>query len=119
MPRSKEFCVCGGLRSHRDWALAADRSVPGRVDAGVFNHQNDRALGGARAMEDGARYRESLARAKLDRLVFKIDQELTLDHEEELVLFVVLVPVVLTLDDAHADVPADPCMVYALTISVS
>jgi hypothetical protein len=49
---------------------------------------------GARAMEDEARYHESLALAKLDRLVFQIDQELALDYEEELALCVVLVPVV-------------------------
>jgi hypothetical protein len=54
-------------------------------------------------MEDGARHHESLALVKLDRFVFQIDQEPALDHVEELVLFVVLVPVVLTLDDAHAD----------------
>lgn len=54
-------------------------------------------------MEDGARYNESLARVKFDRFVFQIDQEPALDHVEELVLFVVLVPVVFTLDDANAD----------------
>jgi hypothetical protein len=43
-----------------------------------------------------------LARRELDNAVFEIDEQFALDHIEELVISVVLVPVILAFDDADA-----------------
>lgn len=46
---------------------------------------------------------ESLSRRKLDRAVFKINQQLTVYDVKKLVVFIVLMPVVLALYDPEAD----------------
>jgi hypothetical protein len=40
---------------------------------------------------------------KVDRFAFEVDDEVTVQHKEELVVIVVLVPVILALHDAQAD----------------
>src|SRR5262249_32888362 len=57
----------------------------------------------ARAVHDAPWHDEALERLELDRAVLEVDEEAALEHEEELVVLVVLVPVVLTLEDAEAD----------------
>jgi len=46
---------------------------------------------------------ESLARREIDGAAFEVDQEMSFDDVEELVVGVVLVPVILSLDDSEAD----------------
>jgi hypothetical protein len=46
---------------------------------------------------------KSLSRRKLDRAVFEINQQLTLYNIKKLVVFVVLMPVILSLYDPEAD----------------
>ena len=57
----------------------------------------------AGAMDHSLGNDETLSRIELDGAVFKIDEQLALDDVEELVVRIVLVPVILTLDDAKAD----------------
>jgi hypothetical protein len=82
---------------------AACSAVPGRLHSGAFEHQHGRALGGAGPVPDPARHRNSLAWAEFDRAILQVDEQPTLHHEEELVLFVVMVPMELALDHADAD----------------
>src|SRR6266567_4591174 len=53
-------------------------------------------------MHDALRHRETLPRPELDRPPLEIDDPSSLDHVEELVLVVVLVPVEFTLHHAEA-----------------
>ncbi len=46
---------------------------------------------------------KSLARRKLDRAVLKINQQLTLYNIKKLIVFIVLMPVVLSVYDPEAD----------------
>jgi hypothetical protein len=46
---------------------------------------------------------KSLSRRKLDRAVFKINQQLSINHIKKLIVFVVFMPVVLSLYDPEAD----------------
>jgi len=46
---------------------------------------------------------KSLARRKLDRAFLKINQQLTLYNIKKLIVFIVLMPVVLSVDDTEAD----------------
>jgi hypothetical protein len=60
--------------------------------------------GGARAMHHAPRRGAALMHGELDRLrMFDVDQELSLEHEKELVFVVVLVPVAVPFDDAEPD----------------
>jgi hypothetical protein len=51
-------------------------------------------------MDDSLGNYEALSRLERDGTIFEVDKQLALDHVEELVVRVVLVPVVRTLDDA-------------------
>jgi hypothetical protein len=77
------------------------RGITGGQNAFVLKHENDGAMRGARAMDDSLRNDEALSRLERDGTIFEIDKQLALDHVEELVVCVVLVPVVRTLDDAQ------------------
>src|SRR5262245_6942316 len=77
-------------------------SVAGRHHAGALDHENDGALRGARAVHDPLRHREALPRPELDGPPFEIDDPSPLDHVEELVLMVVLVPVEFSLHHTEA-----------------
>jgi len=46
---------------------------------------------------------KSLPRRKLDRAACKINQQLTLYNIKKLIVFIVLMPVVLSVDDTEAD----------------
>src|SRR3954447_11536026 len=78
------------------------RSIPGGDDAGVLNHQDNGPLRRAGSMHDLARDDEALACLQLDAAVFEVNEECPLDRVEEFVVFLVLVPVVLALEYAHA-----------------
>ena len=73
----------------------------------VFDHQDNRALRSARAVHHPVWHNESLTRRQFHRAALKptldIDQQFALDHIEELIFHVVLVPVVFALDHAHAN----------------
>ena len=76
------------------------RGITGGQNAFVLKHENDGAMRGARAMDDSLGNYEALSRLERDGTIFEVDKQLALDHVEELVVRVVLVPVVRTLDDA-------------------
>ncbi len=44
---------------------------------------------------------KALARLQVDRLAFEVDDKMTVEHKEELVIVVVLVPMVFTLHDTR------------------
>ena len=52
-------------------------------------------------MHDSLRYDKALLPAKLDAPILEVYDEATVEDEEELVVVVVLVPVILTLQDAQ------------------
>jgi hypothetical protein len=84
--------------------LGAARSVAGCNDTCFFDHEDGAPNGHDGSVQHASRDRERLARAELDRLrSFQLDLEAPIQHEEELVLPVVLVPVELTLHHAQAD----------------
>src|SRR4029079_19146030 len=84
-------------------------SVSRRSDLGSLHHQNHRAHWCACAMGHALRHREAFTRLKLDHATgcsvsprLEVDQEAALDDIEELIVFVVLVPVILPLHDAQS-----------------
>ena len=46
---------------------------------------------------------EPLMRLKIDRPIFQVDDEVTLQHKEELIVVVVFVPMILALHNAEAN----------------
>jgi hypothetical protein len=54
-------------------------------------------------MHDTFGYNEALLRLKINRTVLKINDEMSLENEEELVIVIVLVPMVLTLHDTQTN----------------
>ena len=54
-------------------------------------------------MHHTARDRKSLLGHELDGAVFEVDEEPAVDNVEELIIGIVLVPVILTLEDAQAN----------------
>ena len=52
-------------------------------------------------MHDSLRYDKTLLPAKLDASILEVYEEATVEDKEELVVVVVLVPVILTLQDAQ------------------
>ena len=78
---------------------ACQASVPGRNDAGAFDHENDSAFARPRPMDNALRDHESLPWREFDcssSLLIKVDDETTLDDVEELVLRLVEVPMVIS-----------------------
>src|SRR5438046_2295232 len=66
-------------------------SVSGWNNPRVFDHQDHRAIWRARAMHDALRYDEAFAWLQIDRTIFEVDDEMPVEHEEKLVVVVVLV----------------------------
>src|SRR5258708_15886943 len=83
--------------------LKAGSSIAGGNDRRGFDHKHDRTLGSAGAVDDPLGHDESLSRRELYGPAFEIDDEATVEHHEEFIVFVVLVPVVFTLQHAQPD----------------
>src|SRR5262245_22241169 len=75
--------------------------VAGWYDPGPLDHENHTSLRSARPMHHPFRNREPLSRCELDRPAFQVNYEAALDHVEELILLVVLMPVKLALHHAE------------------
>src|SRR6185312_7436743 len=75
------------------------KSVAGRNDSGVLDHQHHAFVGGARAMHDSLGHRETLPRPQLHDAILQVHKERALQGEEELILVLMLVPVILPLHD--------------------
>src|SRR5690349_11589226 len=75
--------------------------VAGRDDGRGLDHQDDGALGRPRPVQDALRHDEAFLRLEDDAALLEIDDEVALEHEEELVVVVVLVPVILALHDTE------------------
>jgi len=54
-------------------------------------------------MDNALRHDIALSRRQVDGLVFKVNDEMSVEDEEKLIIVVVLVPVVFPLHDAKAD----------------
>ena len=74
-----------------------------RYDSCVFDHQHYGSALGTRAMHNPPWNNKSLSRRNLDRAVFKVNQQLTFNDVEELVVFVMPMPVIFPLHHAEAD----------------
>ena len=85
-------------------------SASRRNHARRFHHENHRALRRPGAMPHTLRHDEPLARTKRDdatrrhavRLRFQVNQEASVEHEEELVVVRMLVPMILALHNPNA-----------------
>src|SRR5271163_3968776 len=77
-------------------------SVAGWDNPGILDHENHGALRSAGAMQGPSWHHKALARMKLHDALFQVNQQLALDHIEELVVLVMFVPVIFALDDGHA-----------------
>src|SRR5260370_28643144 len=78
-------------------------SIAGWNDVGLLDHQNDATLRRARPMPNTLGNDKALTRCELDRFIFEIDQEFSIQREKELVDLVVLVPVIFAFQNADAD----------------
>ena len=83
--------------------LTVGLGISGRDDCGGFNHKNYGTLRRACAVNNPFRYYVPLLHLKINRLIFEIDDEVTIEDKEELVVIVMLVPVVLTPHHAKPD----------------
>src|SRR2546427_234261 len=79
--------------------------VPRSRRASILSMDSDpefcRIHRGARPMPNPFRHHETLPRSKINDLVFKIDQEMAVENEEEFVDVIMLVPVVFALQNAE------------------
>src|SRR5438270_13006375 len=78
-------------------------AVAGRNDGSSLRHQDHRALGRARAVHHALGHDEALQRLQVDAPVRQVDDEVTFEDEEELIVMLVLVPVVFALHDTEPD----------------
>jgi hypothetical protein len=84
------------------WKVAI-QSIAGRYDSSVFDHQHDGSLQGARTVNRSLWNDKSLSRREFNRVVFKVDQQLSLYDIKEFVIVVVLVPVILSLHNTETN----------------
>src|SRR5262249_3182036 len=80
---------------------ASNASVTRRNHRGSFDHQNNGAFRGTRPMHNTFWHNEALPRLQFYNSIFQIDEEQSFHDIEELVFFVMPVPVILTLNDAE------------------
>ena len=78
-------------------------SVPPGLDPRPLDHQAHSLHLGTGPVEHAPGYGPPLLGAQLHRALLQVQQQPALQHEEELVLLVVLVPVELSQEDAQAD----------------
>ena len=71
--------------------------ISGGDDCGSLDHENDRRLGGTRAVNDALGHDVPVPGSQVHGAVFQINDEMAVETEEELVVVVVLVPVILAL----------------------
>jgi hypothetical protein len=71
--------------------------VTGWDDGRRFDHEDDCSIRCPSAMNDTLRNYKALSRLQINRLVFKVDDEVAVQDKEELIVVVMLVPVVLSL----------------------
>ena len=86
--------------SRRASAPDGKSGIAGRNGCRRFDHQNYCSFRGARAMDDSPRYDKTLLPVQLNTPVLEIDNEATVEDKEELIIVVVLMPMILTLQDA-------------------
>src|SRR5207244_2627069 len=77
--------------------------ITGRNDGGGFHHQNDCSIRGAGAMPDAFGNDKSLLWLQINRAIFEIDDKMSLQNKEKLIVVVMFVPVVFALHDPEAN----------------
>src|SRR5438876_12436418 len=97
-PPATSAALAATRRNSRRWL-----DITGWNDGRGFDHEDDGSIRGPSSMHDALGNHEALSLLQVDRLVFQIDDEVAIEHEEKLVVVVVLVPMVLTLHDAQTD----------------
>jgi len=78
-------------------------SIAGWHHGGSFYHKHNRAHGSASPVQRAARNKQALARRKLYRSIFQVQEKAALQDEKELILQVMLVPVEFALEYAKPD----------------
>lgn len=84
-----------------DFAMRS--GISRRHYACIFSHEYYGTIGRAGAVHDTLRDYKTLLRLKIYRSAFEVDNEVSFEHEKELVVVVMLVPVILSLHDAKAN----------------
>jgi hypothetical protein len=77
--------------------------ITGRHDDSSFHHQDDGSIRSAGAMHDTFWHHESLLGLQINRSIFEVDDEVSLQDEEKLVVALVFVPMVFALQDPEAN----------------
>src|SRR5262245_17315624 len=95
-------CLNTTTREHRIVMRCLCSLIPSRNNPCILNHENHRFSRGARAMHHTPGHDESLLWLEFHDAILKIDQQATINHKEELVIVVVLVPVVFALNHTEA-----------------
>jgi hypothetical protein len=96
--------ACGGVARYGDAETTIVReSVSGRNDSCVLDHEDHGSFRRARAVHHLLRNDEPLSGCKFDDPVGKVDQQFSFQHVKELIVFLVLVPVILSLEDAKTN----------------
>src|SRR5690242_20499776 len=72
-------------------------TASGGDDTGVFHHEHDRSLRSARAMQNSLGDHHALPRTEFHGAAFEINQQLSFDDVEELIIVIMLVPVIFAL----------------------
>src|SRR5215471_8050783 len=108
--------------THSDYPTGR-RSIAGWPDPGTFDHQDDRPFRRARPMQHTFRHHETLPWRQGDRPSLQLDHKPAIDHVEELIFSVVLVPVKLSLHhakphDAIVD-PAERLVIPGISAGIS
>jgi hypothetical protein len=82
----------------RGWQLESIGSdIAGGDDCRSFDHEDDRTHRRTRTVHNPLGYHEALLRSKVDGPTLQINDEVSFEDEEELIIAIVLVPVVLAL----------------------
>src|SRR6201988_2320299 len=66
-------------------------------------NQDDRSIGRSSAVNDPLRDNKAFSGLEIHTAIFQIDDEVSVEHEEELIVVVVLVPMIFALHDAETD----------------
>src|SRR4029077_9393998 len=100
---SRNLARARSATAHRLSKSIRSSRIPSRDYRRRLHHQDDCALGCARAMDDALGYDIAMPRLQINGLPFEIDDEVPIQDKEKLVVFVVLMPVVLALHHSQAD----------------
>src|SRR5690242_6110439 len=101
LPIAMKTCLQRAIGGRRQPFVGLRSLVASRYDPGPLDHENHGSLWSPRPMQHTFWDAKPLSRCELDRSALQLDHKTALNHIEELVFVVVLVPVELSLHDAE------------------